>query len=57
MNEVDKKRKAVEDKIEELRFESESLGDKGQRYDPQLEVIDVKYISYSSIYDYDCTKQ
>ena len=29
MNEVDKKRKAVEDKIEELRFESESLMIKG----------------------------
>ena len=44
MNEVDKKRKAVEDKIEALRFESEYFGDKGQRYDPELEVIDVKYI-------------
>tara|TARA_B100000927_G_scaffold290856_1_gene290850 strand:- start:2133 stop:2837 length:705 start_codon:yes stop_codon:yes gene_type:complete len=50
MNEVDKKRKAVEDKIEELRFESEFFGDKGQRYDLQLEVIDVKYIQSSSVY-------
>ena len=47
MNEVDKKRKAVEDKIEALRFESEYFGDKGQRYDLELEVIDVKYISDS----------
>ena len=50
MNEVDKKRKAVEDKIEALRFESEFFGDKGQRYDLQLEVIDVKYIQSSSVY-------
>ena len=57
MNEVDKKRKAVEDKIEALRFESEYFGDKGQRYDPELEVIDVKYIHSRCIYDYYCTKQ
>lgn len=50
MNEVDKKRKAVEDKIEELRFESEYFGDKGQRYDLEVEVIDVKYIQSSSVY-------
>ena len=50
MNEVDKKRKAVEDKIEALRFESEYFGDKGQRYDLELEVIDVKYIQSSSVY-------
>lgn len=50
MNEVDKKRKAVEDKIEELRFESEFFGDKGQRYDLQLKVIDVKFIQSSSVY-------
>ena len=50
MNEVDKKRKAVEDKIEELRFESEYFGDKGQRYDLEVEVIDVKYIQSSYVY-------
>lgn len=50
MNEVDKKRKAVEDKIETLRFESEFFGDKGSRYDLTLEVIDVKYIQSSSVY-------
>ena len=44
MNEVDKKRKAVEDKIEELRFESESPVIKGNDM-IQLEVIDVKHIS------------
>lgn len=50
MNEVDKKRKVVEDKIESLRFDSEFFGNKGTRYDLELEVIDVKYIQSSSVF-------
>ena len=50
MNEIDKKRKAVEDKIEALRFESEFFGDKGKRYDLTVEVIDVKYIQSSCVF-------
>ena len=50
MNEIDKKRKAVEDKIEALRFESAFFGDKGKRYDLTVEVIDVKYIQSSGVF-------
>ena len=50
MNEVDKKRKVVEDKIEALRFDSEFFGDKGKRYDIQVEVIDVKFIQSSGVF-------
>lgn len=50
MNEIDKKRKAVEDKIETLRFESAFFGEKGKRYDLTVEVIDVKYIQSSGVF-------
>ena len=56
MNEVDKKRKVVEDKVESLRFESEYFGQKGQRYDLELEVIDVKYIQSSSVFMITCVQ-
>ena len=50
MNVIDVKRKAVEDRIEELRFKSEYFGEIRQRYDIEVEVIDVKFIQSSGVY-------
>ena len=50
MNEIDKKRQAVSDKIEALRFDSEYFGEVRQRYNISVEVIDVKFIQSSGVY-------
>lgn len=50
MNEIDKKRKSVEDKFEELRFQSEFLGTKGKRFDVDVTIIDVKFIQSSGVF-------
>ena len=50
MNEVDKKRAAVEARIEEVRFESEFFGALRNRYDITVDVVDVKFIQSSGIY-------
>ncbi len=50
MNEVDKKRQEVSDKLEDLRFTSEFFGTKSKRYDINVEVIDVKYIQSSGVF-------
>lgn len=50
MNEVDKKRQEVADKLESLRFTSEYFGIKSKRYDIDVKVIDVKYIQSSGVF-------
>lgn len=50
MNVVDVKRQQVADKIEELKFTSEFFGKEKQRYDIEVEVLDVKYIQSSSVF-------
>lgn len=50
MNEVDKKRKQVEDRLESLRFTSENFGTVRERYDITVEVIDCKFIQNSGVY-------
>lgn len=50
MNEVDKKRSAIDDKLEQLKFTSEYFGEPKQRYDIEVEVLDVKFIQSSGIY-------
>ncbi len=50
MNEIDKKRQAVSDKIEALRFDSEFFGETRKRYNISVEVIDVKFIQSSGVY-------
>lgn len=50
MNQIDVKRKAVEDKIESVRFSSEYFGSPRHRYDITVEVIDVKFIQSSGVY-------
>ena len=50
MNQVDKKRQAVTDRLESVRFESEYFGELRLRYDISVEVIDVKFIQSSGVY-------
>lgn len=50
MNVVDVKRQEVADRIEELRFDSEYFGEVKQRYDIEVEVMDVKFIQSSAVY-------
>lgn len=50
MNQIDKKRQAVNDRLESVRFDSEYFGDVRIRYDVTLEVIDVKFIQTSGVY-------
>lgn len=50
MNEVDKKRQTVRDKIEAVRFDSDFFGTQRQRYDLHVEVIDVKFVQTTGVY-------
>lgn len=50
MNEVDKKRASVEARIESVRFDSEYFGEVRNRYDINVEVVDVKFIQSSGVY-------
>ena len=50
MHLVDKKRKKIEDKLEEVRFSSRHFGVVKQRYDLSVYVIDSKYIQKSAVY-------
>lgn len=50
MNVVDVKRQEVSDRMEELRFVSEYFGEVKQRYDIEVEVMDVKFIQSSAVY-------
>ena len=50
MNVVDVKRQEVSDRLEELRFVSEYFGEVKQRYDIEVEVMDVKFIQSSAVY-------
>jgi len=50
MNQVDKKRQTVTDRLESVRFESEYFGENRLRYDINVEVIDVKFIQSSGVY-------
>lgn len=50
MNEVDQKRKEVEDKLEEVRFTSQFFGNVRDRYEVVVEVLDCKYIQSSGVY-------
>lgn len=47
---IDKKRQTVEDKIATLKHSSKYFGEKGKRYDINVDVLDVKFIQSSSIY-------
>lgn len=50
MNEVDKKRSIVEDRLELLKFKSEYFAEPKTRHEIEVEVLDVKYIQSSNIY-------
>ena len=50
MNEIDQKRKEVEDKLEEVRFTSQFFGNVRDRYEVMVEVLDCKYIQSSGVY-------
>ena len=50
MNEVDKKRSAIEERLELLKFKSEYFGEIKTRHEIYVDVLDVKYIQSSSIY-------
>jgi len=50
MNKVDIKRLEVENRLESVRFDSEYLGEMRQRYDIEVEVVDVKFIQSSGVY-------
>ena len=47
---VDKKREAVNDRMAQLKHSSQFFGEKGNRYDINVEIVDVKYIQTSSVY-------
>lgn len=47
---IDKKREIIEDKMSSLKHSSMYFGDKGKRYDINVEIMDVKFIQSSSIY-------
>lgn len=48
--EIDKKRQVVEDKMVQLKHSSQYFGEKGKRYDINVDVLDVKFIQSSSVY-------
>ncbi len=48
--EIDKKREALDDKMTQLKHNSQYVGKKGGRYDIQVDVIDVKFIQSSDVY-------
>jgi hypothetical protein len=50
MNVIDVKRQEITDIIEELKFKSEFFGQIRERYDIEVEVLDVKFIQSSSVY-------
>lgn len=50
MNEIDKKRQVIRDKIEDLRFKSEFFGELRKRYDLTVDVLDVKFIQSTGVY-------
>ena len=50
MNEVDKKRSIIEDRLELLKFKSEYFAEPKTRHEIEVEVLDVKYIQSSNIY-------
>lgn len=47
---VDSKRREVEDRLELVRYTSEYFGVQKQRYDIEVEVIDVKFIQSMGVY-------
>lgn len=47
---IDKKREAVNDRMAQLKHSSQFFGNKGTRYDINVQIIDVKYIQTSSVY-------
>jgi len=47
---IDKKREIIEDKMSSLKHSSMYFGDKGKRYNINVEIMDVKFIQSSSIY-------
>lgn len=47
---VDKKREEISDRMGQLKHSSQFFGEKGQRYDINVNILDVKYIQSSSVY-------
>ena len=47
---IDKKREKVNDRMGQLKHSSMFFGEKGKRYDINVEILDVKYIQTSSVY-------
>ena len=47
---IDKKREQVADRMSSLKHSSQYFGEKGKRYDIDVEVLDVKFIQTSNVY-------
>ena len=47
---IDKKRESINDRMGQLKHSSQFFGEKGSRYDINVEILDVKYIQTSNVY-------
>ena len=50
MEVIDRKRQDVTDRLEVLRYNSDYFGERAQRYDITVEVLDTKFIQSSGVY-------